>query len=324
MELDNIGALIYLPHPKKIEQYSAQSIEYFDSLETYWMKKEGLIFYPFDHSKQAYFFGNTPSPKPIQSFDLTKNEPLSKEEYETSVFMAKNAMESSPLKKVVLARNKFIVRNHDPIEVFQNAVKKYTTNFGYYINIGPEQWVGASPELLIHYEDGILNTVALAGTRLINEKFTPKEQQEQQLVCDFIEDKLKALGIEHYQKSDLEEELFGEIKHLKTSYTLACSSNDALKLVKELPPTPAVCGLPRDRSFDFIQDFETIQRSFYAGVTGVLKKNSATFFVNLRCMRFHEKSIELFAGAGITKDSDPKEEWEETEKKIAVIQQLLS
>ena len=57
--------------------------------------------------------------------------------------------------------------------------------------------------------------------------------------------------------------------------------------------------------------------------SGILKKDSATFFVNLRCMRFYQNTIELFAGAGITEDSDPTAEWEETEKKIAAIKQLL-
>jgi isochorismate synthase len=45
--------------------------------------------------------------------------------------------------------------------------------------------------------------------------------------------------------------------------------------------------------------------------------------VNLRCIRFFQNTIELFAGAGITEDSDPTAEWEETEKKIASIKQLL-
>jgi isochorismate synthase len=40
-------------------------------------------------------------------------------------------------------------------------------------------------------------------------------------------------------------------------------------------------------------------------------------------MRFYQGKVELFAGAGITKDSDPTAEWEETEKKIKTIKELL-
>ena len=131
------------------------------------------------------------------------------------------------------------------------------------------------------------------------------------------------LGLTDYQKSTTTEENINTIKHLKTAYEIPCSKQQALELLKSLQPTSAVCGLPRDRSFEFIQDFETMNRSFYSGMTGILKKDSATFFVNLRCMRFYQNTIELFAGAGITEDSNPTAEWEETEKKIAAIKQLL-
>ena len=131
------------------------------------------------------------------------------------------------------------------------------------------------------------------------------------------------MGIAGYTKSETTEALFNTIKHLKTTYTVTCTEDKALELLKHLQPTSAVCGLPRDKSFAFIQEFETMNRSFYSGVTGVMRKNSATFFVNLRCMRFYEGKVELFAGAGITKDSLPASEWEETEKKIATIKELL-
>jgi isochorismate synthase len=224
------------------------------------MKKEGLVFYPFDQSKQAYFFGNEENKKPVIEYDLMTNDSLSKEEYETSVFMAKQAISSGQIKKVVLARNEIISGDYDPISVFKNSVRKYSSSYGYYVNIGPEQWVGASPELLIHYETGMLKTIALAGTKSLNEDFTSKEKNEQQMVCDFIEEKLHSLKLADYQKSATIEEIFNTIKHLKTSYEVPCSPNEALELLKTLQPTSAVCGLPRDNSFEFIQDFETMNR----------------------------------------------------------------
>jgi len=323
MDTENIGALIHIPQQHKIEQYQLNCMELFDTIDKYWMKKEGLVFYPFDRSKQAYFFGNKENKKPINEYDLMINDSLSKEEYETSVFMAKQAISTGQMKKVVLARNEIISGDYDPLSVFKNSVIKYSSSYGYYVNIGPEQWVGASPELLIHYEEGMLNTVALAGTKSLEEKFTSKEKNEQLMVCDFIEEKLNSLNLTDYQKSATVEENFNTIKHLKTSYEVACSPQDALELLKIIQPTSAVCGLPRDSSFEFIQDFEIMNRGFYSGMTGILKKDSATFFVNLRCIRFHQNTIELFAGAGITEDSDPSAEWEETEKKIASIKQLL-
>ena len=323
MDLESIGALVYLPVDKKIETYSKDSLETFEEIDAYWMQREGLIFYPFDRSKQAFFYGKEPVETEIKEFDLSPNDVLTQTEYETSVYMACAEMQEGKLDKVVLARNEIIEGDYNAQESFQNAVKKYPDSYGYYINIGPEQWVGASPELLIHFEDGVIYTVALAGTKSLEDEFTAKEREEQQMVAEFIEEKLTKIGLSNFTKADVEEAKFGEIKHLKTAYTAQADKMQALELLKHLQPTSAVCGLPRDLSFGFIQEFETMNRSFYSGITGVLKKESATFFVNLRCMRFYQGKVELFAGAGITKDSDPTAEWEETEKKIKTIKELL-
>lgn len=323
MDPQKIGALVYLPGEKKIEQYSTEGMELFGELEDYWMKREGLLFYPFDRNKQAFFFGNTAAKEEIKEYEITPNEALSREEYETSVYLAQSEMAEGGLDKVVLARNEILIGNFNAESAFQNAVKKYPSSYGYYVNIGPEKWVGASPELLLHYAEGVLYTMALAGTKLLDESFTPKEREEQAMVCDFIEEKLDQTGLVGYTKSELTEDVFHTIKHLKTTYTVASTAEQALDVLKRLHPTSAVCGLPRDKSFGFIQEYETMNRSFYSGTTGILRKESATFFVNLRCMRFYKDTVELFAGAGITKDSDASAEWEETEKKIGTIKELL-
>lgn len=323
MELENLGALVYLPQEKIIERYDADCMEAFEDIDDYWMKRQGLVFYPFDRSKQAFFFGTEPVDQKVTKFDFSPNDALTQTEYETSVYMACAAMNQGEMDKVVLARNELIEGEFSPQTAFQNAVKKYPESYGYYVNIGPEKWVGASPELLLHYEDGVAYTVALAGTKSLGESFTEKEKEEQAMVCDFIEERLAKTGLITYSKSDTIEAEYNTIKHLKTSYTVTCDQQCALTLLKHLQPTSAVCGLPRDKSFAFIQELETMNRSFYSGVTGVLRERSATFFVNLRCMRFYENVVELFAGAGITKDSKPASEWQETEKKIATIKELL-
>lgn len=323
MELENLGALVYLPQEKIIERYDADCMEAFEDIDDYWMKRQGLVFYPFDRSKQAFFFGTEPVDQKVTKFDFSPNDALTQTEYETSVYMACAAMNQGEMDKVVLARNELIEGEFSPQTAFQNAVKKYPESYGYYVNIGPEKWVGASPELLLHYEDGVVYTVALAGTKSLGESFTEKEKEEQAMVCDFIEERLAKTGLITYSKSDTIEAEYNTIKHLKTSYTVTCDQQCALTLLKHLQPTSAVCGLPRDKSFAFIQELETMNRSFYSGVTGVLRERSATFFVNLRCMRFYENVVELFAGAGITKDSKPASEWQETEKKIATIKELL-
>ncbi len=323
MDINNIGALVYLPEEQKIESYSVENLESFTEIDAYWMQHEGLLFYPFDRTKPAYFFNKKAVDTPVLEFEFSPNTQLSKEEYLTSVFMAQQAMGEGEFSKVVLARNEIITGDFNAEETFQNAVTRYPKSYGYYINLGEQKWVGASPELLLHFEEGTVYTIALAGTKEEGEEFTAKEQEEQAMVEQFIEEKFIKVGLSNFAKSEKQEAKFNNIKHLKTAYTSTSTPEQALELLKHMQPTSAVCGLPRDTSFGFIQEFETMNRSFYSGLTGVLRKESATFFVNLRCMRFYGNEVELFAGAGITAESNAEAEWEETNKKIQTIKHLL-
>ena len=109
-------------------------------------------------------------------------------------------------------------------------------------------------------------------------------------------------------------------------------------LINKLHPTPAVCGLPKEEAKDFILKNEGYHREFYTGFLGELnmpaeegiKDNKSTsLFVNLRCMKIqpHSKggnnSAIVYIGGGITKDSDPENEWKETVAKSEVMKKVL-
>lgn len=323
MSTGNYQALCYLPAEGETLSFSPSEIELFTSIDDFWGKREGLVFFPFDRNARAYFFPTDKKAEGIQEFHYSNNEPLTKEEYTTSVMLAKDHMAHSEMEKVVLARNEFMQGSFSPLGSFEEAVHMHSDSYCFMVDLGIEQWVGASPELLLHYDDGMVYTVALAGTKLVEEPFTAKEEEEQHMVELFVEEKLEKVGLSNFHRSEKHEAVFDQIKHLKTSYTAKADDQQALELLKHLHPTSAVCGLPRDLSFDFITDFETMDRSFYSGITGVLKENSATFFVNLRCMRFSDGKVELFAGAGITADSIEEAEWQETERKLEAIKEFL-
>jgi isochorismate synthase len=315
-------ALCYTPHNQQLLRFSPKHLEQFTNIDDYWMKRKGLLFYPFDRSKPAYFFSANGSSEFKGTHEPGRNLEMDRPEYETSVMLALKSMEEGSLAKVVLARNKIIERKQKAEDIFKEAINKYPEAFNYYVDLGIETWIGASPELLLKFEKDKVQTMALAGTRSLDEEFTEKEIDEQNMVEQFIESKLNLLQLP-FSKSEKDVLVQGNIKHLKTDYEISAGSSLALELLKHLQPTSAVCGLPRDQSFEFIQSYETLNRSFYAGLTGVMEEDKALFYVNLRCMRFYDTSIEMFAGAGITIDSDPKKEWMETENKLALLEDLF-
>ena len=101
------------------------------------------------------------------------------------------------------------------------------------------------------------------------------------------------------------------------------------EIVQLLHPTPAVCGLPKEIAKEFIIENEPYDRGFYTGFLGELncsftnKKASSDLFVNLRCMEIKNSQAHLYMGCGITKDSIPEKEWEESVNKSMTMKMVL-
>jgi isochorismate synthase len=96
-----------------------------------------------------------------------------------------------------------------------------------------------------------------------------------------------------------------------------------------LHPTSAVCGTPKEAAIDWIKQAEAHDREFYSGYLGPVNLNDEIYlFVNLRTVKVRKEtngySATYYAGCGITEDSDPEKEWEETEMKCQTLQRILS
>ena len=106
------------------------------------------------------------------------------------------------------------------------------------------------------------------------------------------------------------------------------NENGLYSLVDLLHPTPAVCGLPKEAAKQFILENENYNRSYYTGFLGELNmglqnKNDSHLFVNLRCMEIEKNEAYIYVGGGITKESNPEEEWEETVAKSNIMLKVL-
>ena len=95
-------------------------------------------------------------------------------------------------------------------------------------------------------------------------------------------------------------------------------------MLRLLHPTSAVCGMPKESALHFNQQLEGYDRSFFSGFLGPVNMQDEThLFVNLRCMQLLDQQAALYAGAGVTIDSEPQREWEETELKMRTMQQVM-
>lgn len=294
----------------------------------------GFIIMPFHEGKKVVipFEGNSYSQgnlenlekKPTDNFTYESNQ---KEVFEVLVSKGVSAIQQGEFDKVVLSRKIILKERIAIVETFNNLISTYSTAFRYLFfhpKIG--LWMGATPEQLVKINQDQFETVALAGTQLYSENviWATKEIEEQQFVTDYIvtkvKDKVNSLII-----SDAKTVKAGNLAHLKSfisgELTADFQAND---LMNSLHPTPAVCGLPKEKAIDFILKNEGYNRKYYAGFLGEYNKDNQTdLFVNLRCLEVENDVVNIYVGCGITKDSNPEKEFIETENKSMTMRNVL-
>ena len=334
------------------------------------LKESGFVFAPFNHENPSYYIPSEHSE--IYEFEDVSEEGIDSDLYEylssatdfeymeedqkiheNLVQKGIDRIKAGDFKKVVLARSEPVqVHDPDPVRIFKKLLNKYSQAF-VYIWFHPETgcWLGATPETLLKAERDRFKTMALAGTQLFKGKtevvWENKEVEEQLIVTDYILESLHSIkDIDAVKVSEPYSAKAGNLLHIRTDITGRFSNAEKLgELIKTLHPTPAVCGLPKQKALQFILENEDRSREFYSGYLGELNMKSETrrssnlrnqenqqfaaisrkteLYVNLRCMKLKEGNARIFIGGGITRDSNAADEWMETVNKSQTMKAVL-
>ena len=302
--------------------------------------ESGFIFSPFDSEEKSVLLPIEKSEFIREKFQieekfLVKNDvevdELHKEKHIRLVEKALDEINKNHLKKVVVSRQEeVLLDSFDLLTTFKKLLNNYVNAFVYvwfHPKIG--LWFGATPETLLTISDYHFTTMSLAGTQVYADTkevfWKSKELVEQQLVTDFIKNQLKPI-LSNLKIDKTETVKAGNILHLRSRIEGDLNKNSNLKeLIRKLHPTPAVCGLPREKSKNFIIQNENYKRTYYTGFLGELnyQNKNSSLFVNLRCMNIEEKIAFIYVGGGITKESNAKKEWKETIAKSKTMKKIL-
>ncbi|MDR7210573.1 chorismate-binding protein [Flavobacterium piscis] len=259
-----------------------------------------------------------------------------KVQYEDLVSKGIEAIKNDEFKKVVLSRSEKVdLTGFDYVTTFQRLIHLYPTTFSYCF-FHPEigLWIGATPEQLLKSGENSFETTALAGTQKANLEaeilWQQKEKEEQQYVTDFIVKRLNEVATSVVVSEPYSIKA-GSIWHIKTDISGVLNEESTLEeVIDTLHPTPAVCGLPKKKAKAFIIENENYDRTFYTGFLGELNSSfahnavSSDLYVNLRSMQIHNNTATLYMGCGITKESIPENEWEESVNKSMTMKRVLN
>jgi isochorismate synthase len=278
------------------------------------------------------------------------NKQTTKQEFIDLVEKGISEIESGVFQKVVLSRTKQIVlpADFDVIRIFDKLCETYASAFISAVSI-PHLgvvWMGASPETLVSQDSaGIFRTMALAGTQSAYDSdgnlikpsealWRQKEIEEQSFVTRYIINCLKKIRVREFEEEGPKTVIAGNLMHLRTDIiidTVAINfSQLATVMLDLLHPTSAVCGMPKVPATEFILKNEGYDRDFFSGFLGPVNIQSSEgqieshIFVNLRTMKIEKNIATLYAGCGITADSNAEKEWNETEMKTQTLGSVIS
>ena len=189
-------------------------------------------------------------------------------------------------------------------------------------------WIGASPELLLEGKNGIIGSMALAGTRAAGtaEPWDEKNKEEQKIVVDYISDifhrngLISKIGDNFTKKAGLVEHICTEIMGIRDGGLGIGDWGWLERLLRDLSPTPALCGYPKDFALNEIRRYEHFDRGCYGGFCGPFQSvDDFRFNVVIRCAAIAGGRQVTYVGGGITGKSEVAEEWKETEIKYQSI-----
>ncbi|MEJ2104253.1 MAG: chorismate-binding protein, partial [Ignavibacteriaceae bacterium] len=194
-----------------------------------------------------------------------------------------------------------------------------------------------SPEMFLRVTGKNAEVESVAGSAPRSKKFetddhyekflksSEKNRQEHIFVSKFISDiliqysdKLKIIDEKQIRKLD-------NIQHLITRISAELNNKtNTLELIDSLFPTPAVCGVPKEKAMSLIRNLEKHDRGLYSGLIGLMDFNGGCeLAVSIRSALVKDNIVNAFAGAGLIKSSNSEEEFLETELKLNAILSLF-
>ncbi|RLK63342.1 aminodeoxychorismate synthase component I [Atopobacter sp. AH10] len=226
-----------------------------------------------------------------------------------------------------------------PYEMFEKLRKENPSPFGAYCNYGDFKIVSSSPERFLQMKKGKIVTRPIKGTR---KRGATKEEDDlmKKDLAESKKDQSELLMIVDLERNDLNRvclpgsvkvtELF-KIESYATVFHLVANIEGQLRkdltvmdLLDATFPGGSITGAPKVRAMEIIDELEHSRRNIYTGSLGYLSLDgSCDFNIIIRTALYKDQNYYLGVGGGITCESDPTFEYEETLQKAKALLQVL-
>ena len=260
---------------------------------------------------------------------------LTRAAFEANVAQAKEYIKAGEIIQVVLSQRLSRATTAAPFDIYRALRTINPSPYMYYLELDGCHIVGASPELLVKVEDGVVATHPIAGTRprgatpaedlaLEKElKGDEKELAEHIMLVDLGRNDIGRVSepgtVQVTQLMDVER--YSHVMHLVSHVQGRLRGElDQFDALRACFPAGTVSGAPKVRAMEIIAELEPDRRGPYAGAVGYFSySGNLDTAITIRTIVMTDHTAYVQAGGGIVADSVPEREYEETMNKARAL-----
>ena len=274
-------------------------------------------------------------PSALAAAKTQASSEFGEDNFKAAVKKAQQYILDGDIMQVVLSQRMSQPFDSSPLSLYRALRSLNPSPYMFYYDMGDHHVVGASPEILVRLDDGVVTSRPIAGTRPRG-----KTREEDLALADELLADPKERA-EHVQLMDLGRNDVGRVAQTGTvkvtdnmmierySHVMHIVSNvegklkpglDAIDVIKATFPAGTVSGAPKVRAMEIIDELELSKRGIYAGAIGYLGFNGdMDIAIAIRTGVIKNNTLYVQAGAGIVADSVPQSEWDETQNKAKAV-----
>lgn len=218
----------------------------------------------------------------------------------------------------------------DPLLAYQRLLAAFPAGYNYIFKYQQKYVIGASPERFFWQWRSLVAQQPIKGTirrgatweedlqQVEKLRRSPKELAENTMIVDLVRNDLARVCVPGtVQVAGLAfVRSYANLHHLvSTVYGEREKAIPWVKAVASLFPAGSMTGAPKQAAMHYIHEYELVGRGFYSGAVGyVTPEGQADFAVGIRSWIYDSAARQLLlqVGSGITYDSEPLSEWEES------------
>lgn len=224
-------------------------------------------------------------------------------------------------------------------ELYRDLRKFSPAPFGAFLNFEDSKILSNSPERFIKCIDRTVETRPIKGTRPRG-KTIEEDLKLQEELKNSEKDRAELLMIVDLERNDIGRiskigsvkvpelfviEPYANVNHLVATVVGELDDkNDSIDAIKATFPGGSITGAPKIRSMEIIDELEPTQRNVYTGSIGYIGFNGdMDLNIAIRTIIKQKEDVYFQVGGGMTWDSNPEDEYQETLDKAKSIMKAL-